>query len=311
MSKHLKVFLLTSIGLLFAGMIFLFLNSMEIKAEEAQEPRTDSMTFVMGMNYAMAVPLPDSATFAGEPAPLNIFYVREQLDREFTVNTYWHSSTLLALKRSARWFPVIEPILKKNGIPEDFKYMALIESGLANVVSPAGAAGFWQFLEGTGRECGLIVNKEVDERYHVAKATEAACLYLNKAYQKFGNWTLVAAAYNAGQGRINDSMAKQQVNSYYHLYLSEETSRYIFRILAIKYIWENPVKYGFKLQEGDFYDPLQTKILQVTSSIPDLVLFARENKTTYRMLKELNPWLRGEMLTILPGKVFEIALPAE
>lgn len=311
MSKRFRAFIIASIAILCIGIIYLFFNEKEIEKEEKKVQVTDSMTFVEGMNYAMPVTLPDSASFAGEFVPMNIFYVREQLDRELTVNTYWHSSTLLSLKRSARWFPVIEPILQKNGIPEDFKYLALIESGLANVVSPAGAAGFWQFLDDTGRDCGLIVNKEVDERYHVAKATEAACIYLKKAYQKYNDWTLVAASYNAGMGKISDAVLKQQAGNYYNLYLNEETARYIFRILALKYICENPRKYGFKLQQGDFYPPLKNKPVIVNSSIPDLVTFAKENKTTYRMIKELNPWLRSDKLTVPAGGSFEVLLPVE
>jgi hypothetical protein len=309
MSRRLLAILIASIALFFVGVLYLFFNRTE--NPEEIEPVTETMVFLQGMNYAMPVPLPDSATFAGEAVPMDIFYVREAFDRELTVNTYWHSSTILSLKRAARWFPLIEPILAKNNIPGDFKYLALIESGLMNVVSPAGAAGFWQFLDKTGKEYGLKINKEVDERYHVAKATEAACAYLNKAYVKFGNWTLVASSYNAGQGRIDETIDKQQVRSFYQMFLPEETSRYIFRILAIKSIYEDPVKYGFKLEKGDLYDPLEVRMVKVTSSINDLPAFARQNKTTYRMLKELNPWLKSDKLTVRHGEEFFIALPAE
>jgi len=307
MSRRLLAILISFVAIFFAVILYFFLNKREIEPE--YEPVTETMVFVEGMNYAMPVPIPDSANFAGEPVPMDIFYVHEQFDRELTVNTYWHSSTILNIKRAARWFPVIEPILAKNGIPEDFKYLALIESGLLNVISPAGATGFWQFLEKTGKEYGLTINKEVDERYHVAKATEAACAYLNKSYLKFGNWTLVASSYNAGQGRIDETIDKQQVRSYYHMFLSEETSRYIFRILAIKCIYENPVKYGFKIAKGDLYDPLDVKIVKVTGSISNLPAFAREHKTTYRMLKELNPWLRSDKLTVRGREEYIIALP--
>ncbi|MCK9398850.1 MAG: lytic transglycosylase domain-containing protein [Bacteroidales bacterium] len=306
MSRRLLAILVAAVAIFFIGILYLFLNKRESTKEK--EPVTETMVFVEGMNYTMPVPIPDSATFAGEPVPMDIFYVREQFDRELTVNTYWHSSTILNIKRAARWFPVIVPILAKNGIPEDFKYLAIIESGLLNVVSPSGATGFWQFLEKTGKEYGLTINKEVDERYHVAKATEAACAYLNKSYIKFGNWTLVASSYNAGQGRIDETIDKQQVRSYYHMFLSDETSRFVFRILAIKSIYENPVKYGFKIAPGDLYGPLDVKTLKVKESIDDLPAFAREHKTTYRMLKELNPWLRSDKLTVR-GEEFEIALP--
>jgi membrane-bound lytic murein transglycosylase D len=309
MSRNFTIILTASIVFLLAGMIYLFITTGKIKKEEKKEPVTEAMVFVEGMNYAMPVPLPDSANFAGEPVPMDIFYVREQLDRELTINTYWHSATILSIKRAARWFPVIEPILAKNGIPDDFKYLALIESGLMNVISPAGAVGFWQFLEKTGEEYGLVINKEVDERYHVVKATEAACAYLNKSYIKFGNWTLVASSYNAGQGRINETIDKQQVRNYYLMFLPEETSRYIFRILAIKNIYENPVTYGFKMEPGDLYKPLDTRSIKVSASIDDLPAFARQNNTTYRMLKELNPWLRSDKLTVRHKEEFEIALP--
>jgi membrane-bound lytic murein transglycosylase D len=309
MPKRLKALLFASIALLFVGVIYLFFKTRENKKEKEKVPVTEAMTFVEGMNYAMPVPIPDSANFAGEPVPLDVFYVREQFDRELTVNTYWHSATILGLKRAARWFPVIGPILAKNGIPGDFKYLALIESGLLNVVSPSGATGFWQFLEKTGKEYGLVINREIDERYHVIKATEAACAYLKKSYAKFGNWTLVAASYNAGQGRIDETIEKQLAANYYEMLLSDETSRYIFRILAMKYICENPVKYGFKMEKGDLYDPLLVKTIKITSTISNLAAFARQQKTSYRMLKELNPWLRSDKLTVRGGETFEIALP--
>jgi len=310
MSRNFTIILTASVVFLLAGMIYLFITTGKIKKEDKKEPVTEAMVFVEGMNYAMPVPIPDSVNFAGEPVPMDIFYVREQFDRELTVNTYWHSSTILIMKRAARWFPVIEPILTKNGIPIDFKYLALIESGLLNVVSPSGATGFWQFLEKTGKEYGLTINKEVDERYHIEKATEAACAYLNKSYIKFGNWTLVASSYNAGQSRIDETINKQQVRNYYHMFLNDETSRYIFRILAIKCIYENPVKYGFKIARGDLYDPLNVTTVKIKESIKDLPAFAREHHTTYRMLKELNPWLRSDKLTVR-GEDFLIALPAK
>ncbi len=310
MSKHLKILIFSSIALLFTGVIYLFFNNGE-KEEPEKEPVTEEMTFVEGMNYAMPVPLPDSVNFAGEPAPMDIFYVREQLDRDLTVNTYWHSNTLLSLKRAARWFPVIEPILARNGIPDDFKYLALIESGLMNVISPSGATGFWQFLEKTGKEYGLKINKEVDERYHVAKSTEAACDYLNKAYGKFRNWTLVAASYNAGQGRVDEVRGKQLSDNYYELLLPDETNRYLFRILAMKYIYKDPLKYGFKLETGDLYDLLTVRNVTVTATIHNLAAYAKEQKTTYRMLKELNPWLRSDKLTVKGGESYDCALPAE
>jgi hypothetical protein len=311
MSKRLTILFFACLALLFVGMIYLFFNTREEKIEVQQEPVTQEMTFVEGMNYAMPVPIPDSVSFAGDIVPIGTFYVREQLDRELTVNTYWHSSTLLTLKRAHRWFPLIDSILAKNGIPADFKYISLTESALMNVVSPAGAAGFWQFLDKTGREFGLEVNKEVDERYHTAKATEAACAYFKKSYAKFGNWTLVAASYNAGQGKIDDIIGEQQERNFYNMYLNDETSRYIYRILAMKIICENPVKFGFKLEPGDLYDPLKLKTFRVTDDIKSLPAFAKEHQTSYRMLKELNPWLRSDKLSLRNGQVYIISLPAE
>lgn len=262
-------------------------------------------------NYApiRSVTLPGSIDFAGEKVPMELFYVKEHLDRELTINTYWHSSTLLLLKRAERWFPVIEPILKKEGIPADFKYLALIESGLLQAVSPAGAKGFWQFLEGTAKDYGLEVSKDVDERYHVEKSTYAACRYIKDAYQKYGNWTLVAASFNAGMKRITETLEEQKGESYYDLNLNSETARYIYRILAAKEIFRNPENYGFHVSEKDMYPPIKTRFITVTESIESLADFASENDISYRMLKELNPWLISGQLRVKKGNTYLIALP--
>jgi len=263
-------------------------------------------------NYKIFTPeVPLSANFAGEEAPLEVIYNNEKLDREFLINTYWHTSTILLLKRSKRWFPVIEPILKANQIPDDFKYLALIESGLMNVKSPAGASGFWQFLEKTGREYGLEVNRDIDERYHVEKATIAACAYLNESYEKFQNWTLVAAAYNAGNRRIKESLEKQKVDNYYDLYLNDETARYVFRILAIKTIYENPVKYGFYIREADLYPFIPTSNIEVNQTIPDLVLFAFDHGITYKTLKIFNPWLKSDKLPDESERTYILKIPQD
>ena len=274
----------------------------------AENPQTSS-DISDNIYKISAIKLPEKIDFAGEATPLNIYYVQESLDRELIVNTYWHSSTLLSLKRAARWFPVIEPILKENGIPDDFKYLALIESGLENVTSPAGAKGFWQFLKGTAKDYGLEVNNEVDERYNVEKASQAACKYFNKAFEKYKNWTLVAAAFNAGNNGINRQIEKQKVNNYYSLLLDDETERYVFRILALKMIFENPEKYNFYLNEDDYYSPIPTKIIEVKSSIKDLADFAIENGINYRILKEFNPWLRKGELKNAKHKIYEIKIP--
>lgn len=260
-------------------------------------------------NKIHSIIIPDSVSFAGEVVPIDIFYVHEGLDRELLVNTYWHSNTILMLKRAARYFPVIEPILKKNNIPDDFKYVALIESGLLNVVSPSNAAGFWQFLDATAKQYGLEVSEEVDERYNLEKSTEAAAKYFQSSYSKYKNWTLSAASYNAGQGRITKEIDRQKTTDYYDLYLNQETSRYIFRILAMKLIYEDPTNYGIYLRNKDLYPSIPTKAIEVNSTVPDLITFAAENKVNYRLLKEFNPWLRTDKLTITNGKSYLIQLP--
>lgn len=247
--------------------------------------------------------------FAGERVPLEMFNIRERYERELLSNTYFHSNTMVLLKRSKRWFPIIEPILEKYGIPEDFKYLCVIESYLSNVVSPAGAAGFWQFMKGTGEEYGLEINKEVDMRYNVELETEAACKYFKKAYERFGSWTLVAAAYNAGSARVAKFIKEQGAESYYDLLMAEETERYVFRILAIKTIFENPEKYGIYVSENLTYQPYKYNIVLVDKSIPNLAEFAKEHDITYKLLKVFNPWLRSNSLKVSKGKVYEIKIP--
>ena len=255
------------------------------------------------------IELPDTMTFCGEEVPLNLFFVRERLERELLVNSYLHSSTLLLLKRTTRWFPVMEPLMEKYGLPEDFKYLAMIESSLTNAVSPAKATGFWQFLEGTGKQYDLEINKEVDMRYNVEKETVAACRYLKDSYRKFKNWTLSAAAFNCGNGRISKTMEEQRVDSYYDMLLPEETQRYVYRILALKLITEDPEKYGFQICDNGWYQPYECKTVTVTESISDLVEFAYEQGTNLKMLKYFNPWLRGNSLTISAGNSYEIKIP--
>ena len=255
------------------------------------------------------IELPETMTFCGEEVPLDLFFVRERLERELLVNSYLHSSTLLLLKRTTRWFPVMEPLMEKYGLPEDFKYLAMIESSLTNAVSPAKATGFWQFLEGTGKQYDLEINKEVDMRYNVEKETVAACRYLKDSYRKFKNWTLSAAAFNCGNGRISKTMEEQRVDSYYEMLLPEETQRYVYRILALKLITEDPEKYGFQICDNGWYQPYECKTVTVTESISDLVEFAYEQGTNLKMLKYFNPWLRGNSLTISAGNSYEIKIP--
>jgi len=260
-------------------------------------------------NKAQALIIPDTISFAGETVPLDLYYIREGLDRELLVNTYWHSNTILLLKRAARFFPIIEPVLRKNHIPDDFKYVALIESGLTNVVSPSNAAGFWQFLDATAKQYGLEVTAEVDERYNLAKATGAASKYFRSSHDKYHNWTLTAASYNAGAGRITREIEKQKVDNFYDLYLNQETSRYVFRILAIKLIYENPTAYGFYIRKRDLYPMIPTYNVEVNTSISDLITFASENNVNYRILKEFNPWLRSGKLTVPAGKTYQVEFP--
>lgn len=253
--------------------------------------------------------LPEQLDFAGEPVPMRDHEILERLEREIYVNAYWESNMLLMMKRSGKFFPAIEKILAKHRIPEDFKYVALIESGLMNVVSPAGARGFWQFMEGTAKDYGLEVNKEVDERYHYEKATEAACKYLQKAYAKFGKWTNVAASYNIGQTGLARRMNDQHQPDYYQLLLNEETSRYMFRILAFKEIFENPGKYGFELSKDDLYELPEMRTLVIKSSIKDLADWAIKHGSNYKELKVYNPWLRMDKITLRGGQEYEVKLP--
>lgn len=261
-------------------------------------------------NFVLTVPdVPQNLSFAGEVMPTKDFDVLERLDKELLVNTYWHSNTLLMLKRANKFLPVIEPILKKNGVPDDFKYLCMIESGLTNVVSPSNAAGFWQFLETTGKQYGLEINEEVDERYHLEKATEAACRYLKDSYARFGNWTLAAAAYNMGTSGVVNQLQSQGVKSYYDLYLNTETSRYVFRILAIKEIYQNQSKYQFNLFPEQYYPPAQTRTVTVDSTVNNWAEFALQNGTNYKFLKLHNPWLRKPFLKNKSRRSYEVRLP--
>jgi hypothetical protein len=261
-------------------------------------------------NYEIkAVTMPAYLEFAGEQVPLNIQDVYERMDRELHVNTYWQSNTLIYAKRANKYFPIIEKILAENGVPNDFKYLALIESGLMNVTSPAGAKGFWQIMKATGRENGLEINKNVDERYHLEKATKVACKYLNDAYKKFGSWTMAAASYNSGRSGIIRQMNKQQVNNYYDLLLGEETSRYVFRIIAAKEILSNPKKYGFVYEQKDLYNHIDTYKIEVDSVITNVANFAKHYGINYKELKALNPWLRENVLNNASKKKYEVTLP--
>jgi hypothetical protein len=254
--------------------------------------------------------VPSSIDFCGEAVPLDRWEVREKLDRELLVNTYLHGSQLYILKLAGRYFPIIEERLKANGVPPDLKYVCVAESALQqNAWSSVGAASFWQFMKDTGPRYGLEINDEVDERFNVVKATDAACQYFKEAYSKFGSWTAAAASYNCGMAGFAKQAEFQQSNNYYDLIFPEETNRYVFRIVALKHLLSNAKKYGMMIEEGDEYKPLKARTVMVDKSITNLTEFAVANGTSYKMLKIYNPWLRDRKLTVKPGKTYEIQLP--
>ncbi len=258
-----------------------------------------------------ALEVPRDLHFANEKLPMNDFDVYERMDRELTVNTYWQTQTILIHKRANRWFPIIEPILERNNIPNDFKYIPVIETGFMNLTSPAGAVGFWQFMEITAKELGLEVNEQVDERYHVEKATQAACDYFNKLYKEYGSWTLVAAAYNMGPTALRAQLQRQSANNYYDLVLNQETARYVFRIVAMKQIMENPRDYGYHIRKKDMYQLIPTYTVKVDTSISDFAKFSAHMKVNYKVLKTFNPWLRESYLKNENNKTYYIQLPKE
>ena len=256
-----------------------------------------------------ALKIPNGLSFAGEKVPTELDDIKERMDRELLVNTYWQSNGLLLIKRAHKYFPLIEPLLKKYGIPDDFKYLAVAESGLENNSSSAGAAGFWHFLKSSAKEYGLEVNQNVDERYNLEKSTKVAAEYLKKSKKRFGTWTLAAAAYNAGNARIARNLKKQQVTNYYDLLLNSETSRYVFRIVALKEVLSNPRKYGFEFEEDDLYNLPDIKTVKVDTVITNIASFAKKFKTNYKELKLNNAWLRENKLNNKSRKLYKIKIP--
>ncbi len=256
-----------------------------------------------------ALPLPDDLDFAGEKVPLEREDVREKLDKELLINVYWQSSTLLKIKRANKYLPVIEPILKKYGVPDDFKYLAVAESGLEHAKSPAGARGIWQFMKSTARKYGLTVNDEVDERYDLEKSTEAACKYFLDAKEKFGSWTMAAASYNRGMAGLSNAVEDQGVNRYYDLYLNPETARYIYRILAVKEILSQPEKYGFHFRASDLYRFPEYKEVLVSGPVEWWPDWAKEHGITYGQLRFMNPWIRSYSLENREKKVYKVKIP--
>ena len=283
---------------------FLLVNSFQKR--EIKKPKNTSEKYEI-----QALKLPNDLNLAGERVPLEIDDVRERMDRELLVNTYWQSNGLLLLKRTNKYFPILEPLLKKYGIPDDFKYLAVAESGLIDETSSAGAAGIWHFMKKTGKEYGLEINKNVDERYHIEKSTKVAAEYLKKSKARLGSWTLAAAAYNAGNYGVAKQLKNQEVSNYYDALLPDETERYVFRIIALKEVLTNPESYGFKFEKEDLYTLRKTKKIIVDSTITNIALFAKKFGINYKELKTHNPWLRENKLNNKSKKIYEIKIPVE
>lgn len=288
-----------------ASVLFVVLSGSKT-IEDSEAPRFREVT----PHETHAPRIPEKIDFCGETVPLERVDIYESFDREMIVNTFAHTNTTLILKRMNRYFPVIEDILKEEGIPDDFKYLSVAESNLYEIArSPVDAIGLWQFLKTTGKEYGLEVNEEIDERYHVEKSTRAACKFFRKAYETFGSWSMVAASYNGGMRGVKNMMNLQKQNNYYDMIWVEETARYVFRILAFKEILSHPEKYGFNLSEDNLYHPIPTRVVEMDSTIVDLAQWAIDNGTTYKRVKELNRWIRQNRITNPQRKMYRIILP--
>ena len=305
--------LLSKIGLAAVAVVICGLFIQAIQSPEVASQTTQTATKVEQQSSQTlrveALDIPNVMTFAGERVPLQDTDVRERLDREIHVNTYWHSNMLLMIKKANRFFSEIEPLLKKYNLPDDFKYLAVAESGLDNVTSHAGASGFWQFMKATGKEYGLEINNYVDERYNLELATKVAAQYLMNSKELFGSWTNAAAAYNAGNAGITKQMKRQDATDYYSLLLNSETGRYVFRILAFKEILSNPEKYGFYVDQQDLYQVIPTKTIIIDTPVEDFAKFAKQQGINYKILKIHNPWLRDTYLKNASGKAYSIKIP--
>lgn len=300
-----------TLGKLGVGIAILLVCALSINAvQEAPSDETLEKKLVNDYNI-YALPMPEYLEFAGEAVPLNDPDIRERFDRELLVNTYWQSNALLLFKRANKYFPQIEPLLKKYGLPDDFKYLAVAESGLEYTSSPVGASGIWHFMKATGLEYGLEINDYVDERYNLEKATMVAAEYLKKSKDRFGSWTMAAASYNAGVGGMSKQIGRQKQTSYYDLLLNSETSRYVFRILALKEIMNNPKKYGFNFREKDLYTHIPTYKVKVDTSVTDWAEWVKPYGINYKILKIHNPWLRDTFLKNASGKAYYIEIPEE
>jgi len=300
MNKIKTIILSINIILLISILFFGFSNNKNNKDEPFNK------------NYSIKpVEIPNNISFANEKVPLNNFDTYESLDREILINTYWQSQTLLFIKRANKYFPIIEPILKEHNVPTDFKYLAVAESGLSNIVSPSNACGFWQFLKGTAKDYNLEVTSEIDERYNLEKSTHAAAKFLKESYEKYGSWTLAAASYNMGRRNISKQIERQKSNNYYDLILGDETGRYVYRLIAIKLILENPNKFGFFVENNQKYKQIPYKIVEIDSTINDFADFANSLDINYKILKELNPWLRDNKLTNPNKKTYKIKIASK
>jgi membrane-bound lytic murein transglycosylase D len=301
-TKKTKIFyLLSGIVITIAA---LFVSGSDIVTNK--NPQDDQ--FPQGYRI-VSPPLPDYMEFAGEKVPLENFEVYERIEREFIINTYFHSATILAIKRANRWFPLIEPTLKKNNIPDDFKYLCVAESNLENVISPAGAVGFWQIMKDAGKKYNLEINSLIDERYNVEKSTQAACDYLNDAYKLYGTWTLTAASYNMGTNGIDEQIKKQKAKNYYNLILGIETDRFVPRIISLKYIMQNREAYGFDIKDDELYQPFKTFNVVLDSSVSSFADYASSYGINYKTLKLFNPWLRDNYLSNPNKNIYLIKLP--
>ena len=294
----------------FLAILSFFFILFSFPSKKLSEDKLNQKQFNEKYNI-FAINKPSNLDFCGEKVNLKSEDIWERMDKELLKNTYWQSNTMLYLKRVNKFFPIIEPILKANNIPNDFKYLAVIESGLENVVSPSGAAGFWQILKGTAREYGLEVNSAIDERYNLEKSTKVACKYLQEAYDKFGSWTMAAASYNMGMNGLRKRVEAQQSNNYYNLHLNKETLRDIFRIIAVKEILENARKYGFNYREKDMYTMPKYKVVEVNSTIDDLNDFANSHGINYKLLKQFNPWLRTSSLPDKSRRKYILKIPTD
>jgi len=305
--------LLSKIGLAAVAVVICGLFIQAIQSPEVASQTTEIATSAEQQSSQTlrveALDIPNVMTFAGERVPLQDTDVRERLDREIHVNTYWHSNMLLMIKKANRFFSEIEPLLKKYNLPDDFKYLAVAESGLDNVTSHAGASGFWQFMKATGKEYGLEINNYVDERFNLELATKVAAQYLINSKELFGSWTNAAAAYNAGNAGITKQMKRQDATDYYSLLLNSETGRYVFRILAFKEILSNPEKYGFYVDQQDLYQAIPTKTIIINTPVEDFAKFAKQQGINYKILKIHNPWLRDTYLKNASGKAYSIKIP--